>query len=194
MRHAFALIFLTVTTCGSDNPDGQMMADNQPPQQATPAPAMPAGVMMAFAGTMAPEGWWLCDGRAVSKDQYPSLFTAIGTAWGEGGDGQGPLFNIPDLRGRFLRGVDNGAGNDPEAKTRSAPGPTGNSGDQVGSLQKGATALPQKPFILRACDGGPRANPTHVLNNGDCADPAKVEGGDVETRPANIAVNWIIKY
>jgi microcystin-dependent protein len=63
----------------------------------------PAGVIMAFAGTVAPTGFLACEGQAVSRTTYATLFTAIGTTWGSG-DGS-TTFNLPDLRGMFVRGT-----------------------------------------------------------------------------------------
>lgn len=71
----------------------------------------PTGAIMAFARPTAPEGWLPCDGRAVSRTTYISLFAAIGLTFGPG-DGS-TTFNIPDLRGEFIRGWDNGRGVDP---------------------------------------------------------------------------------
>jgi microcystin-dependent protein len=62
----------------------------------------PAGVIMAFAGAAAPTGFLTCNGSAVSRTTYATLFAAIGTTWGSG-DGS-TTFNVPDLRGAFLRG------------------------------------------------------------------------------------------
>lgn len=64
---------------------------------------MPAGMIMTFAGTSAPTGWLACQGQAVSRTTYATLFTNIGTTWGSG-DGS-TTFNLPDLRGMFLRGT-----------------------------------------------------------------------------------------
>jgi phage-related tail fiber protein len=162
------------------------------------APTLPAGVMMAFAGATPPDGWWLCDGRAVSPDQYPDLFRAIGGSWGDGGDGAGPLFNIPDLRGRFVRGADNGAGVDPEATARIALTQGGNTGDRVGSAQQGATAIPRKKFNTSTAWPGRQINYQTGLGYFDLPNAGNMDldmtGGDLETRPANVAVNWIIKY
>lgn len=52
-----------------------------------------------------------CDGAEVSRATYAKLFNKIGEAFGAG-DGT-TTFNLPDLRGRFLRGLDSGAGVDP---------------------------------------------------------------------------------
>jgi microcystin-dependent protein len=98
---------------------------------------VPSGTVVAFAGTTAPSGWLLCDGRAVRSQTYSNLFARIGRVWGDGSDDSDPLsdFNLPDLRGRFLRGVDGTAGLDPDAATRTAIGPNGNQGNRVGSGQ-----------------------------------------------------------
>lgn len=58
---------------------------------------------MPFAGSVAPEGYLLCDGSAVSRSEYSDLFTSIGTTYGSG-DGSS-TFNIPNLSGRVVIGV-----------------------------------------------------------------------------------------
>lgn len=63
----------------------------------------PAGSILAYAGTDAPEGWLLCDGAEVSREDYALLFSLIGTAFGEGNGSS--TFNLPDMRGVFLRGA-----------------------------------------------------------------------------------------
>ena len=63
----------------------------------------PAGIVMPFAGSTAPQGYLLCDGSAVSRDTYSALFTAIGTVYGAG-DGSS-TFNLPNLSGRVVLGV-----------------------------------------------------------------------------------------
>ena len=59
--------------------------------------SIPAGVVSPYAGSSAPTGWLICDGRALSKATYPELYAAIGTNWGSG-DGVNTDFNIPDFR------------------------------------------------------------------------------------------------
>lgn len=59
----------------------------------------PVGVIEAFAGVNSPAGWLFCDGSAISRIQYPELFSALGTTYGSG-DGS-TTFNLPDLRGRM---------------------------------------------------------------------------------------------
>lgn len=61
-----------------------------------------------FFAMKKPKGRWLfCDGREISRTDYPELFEAIGTTYGEG-DGT-TTFNIPDRRGYFGRCLDAGA-------------------------------------------------------------------------------------
>jgi microcystin-dependent protein len=67
---------------------------------------IPSGVIVPFAGTVAPSLWLLCDGTAYSRSTYASLYTAIGTLYGVG-DGSS-TFNVPDLRGRVPVGAGQG--------------------------------------------------------------------------------------
>ncbi|NUE80513.1 tail fiber protein [Snodgrassella sp. ESL0304] len=73
----------------------------------------------------APVGWLKANGAALSRSTYANLFAAIGTRFGEG-DGS-TTFNLPDLRGLFLRGWDDGRGLDKD-KNR-----------ELGSLQQDET-------------------------------------------------------
>lgn len=99
---------------------------------------MPSGVILPFGGNTPPNGWLLCDGSTISRTVYADLFQAIGTAHGRG-DGS-TTFNLPDFRGRFMRGVDGTANRDPDKTTRTAANPGGNTGNNVGSIQNNATA------------------------------------------------------
>lgn len=67
----------------------------------------PPGMVIWFAGTATPTGWLYCNGEAVSRTTYAALFAAIGTTYGEGD--ASTTFNLPDLRGEFVRGLDDGA-------------------------------------------------------------------------------------
>lgn len=68
----------------------------------------PSGTVVAFAGPAAPSGWLLCNGQAVSRTDYASLYAAIGTTFGQGNGTT--TFNLPDLRGRTVIGVGQGPG------------------------------------------------------------------------------------
>ena len=63
-----------------------------------PGQLAPIGCILAYAGAAAPTGWVFCDGSAISRVDYATLFTAISTSFGVG-DGS-TTFNVPDLRGR----------------------------------------------------------------------------------------------
>jgi microcystin-dependent protein len=68
---------------------------------------MPVGALIPYAGTTSPDTnlYLLCDGAAVSRTTYATLFAVIGTSFGVG-DGS-TTFNVPDLRGRIPMGLDN---------------------------------------------------------------------------------------
>ena len=72
--------------------------------------AVPSGTVHLFATTTAPSGYLECDGSAVSRTTYADLFAVIGTTWGAGNGST--TFNLPDLRGEFVRGWDNSKGTD----------------------------------------------------------------------------------
>lgn len=152
-------------------------------------------------------GWMLCDGRKLSAAQYPELFAVIGCLYGCVKDGQGNQeFYIPDYRGLFLRGADDGAGMDPDASSRMLPNQSG-TGSTVGSLQCDAlqahqhqyNEVPTQPTIAQgnaattaipAPSQGLTGPPTNSLN----ANQNTVRTSNGETRPKNVYVNYIIKY
>jgi len=177
------------------------------------AAAVPAGCIMPFAGPVAniPAGWMLCDGTAISRSTYANLYNVIGVAWGTG-DGS-TTFNLPDLRGMFLRGV---AGTDtvgdPDAGTRLANAHGGNSGNNVGSYQGDAirnitgSFVAGQRWMYNESTTGPftatqnAAGTTyehHAQYTGNIrymfnANNSVPTGSD--NRPKNVAVNYIIKY
>ena len=62
------------------------------------------GMIASFGSAAAPTGWIICNGAAVSRTTtYDALFAVIGTTWGAGNGSS--TFNLPDLRGAFLRGT-----------------------------------------------------------------------------------------
>lgn len=64
---------------------------------------VPTGTIVPFIGLVAPDGWLLCQGQAISRTAYSDLYQMVGTTYGAG-DGS-TTFNIPDLRGRFVEGA-----------------------------------------------------------------------------------------
>ncbi|WP_208441443.1 phage tail protein [Bartonella raoultii] len=71
----------------------------------------PCGFIATFAMQEVPKGWLLCDGATYKRKDYPRLFGAIGDKWGKDSD---TTFKVPDFRGMFLRGFDDGRGLDRE--------------------------------------------------------------------------------
>ena len=63
----------------------------------------PTGMISAYGGSSAPNGWLICDGSAVSRTDYADLFNVIGTSFGTG-DGS-TTFNLPDLRECTTKGA-----------------------------------------------------------------------------------------
>lgn len=136
-----------------------------------------------MATTTAPSGWLLCNGSAISRSTYAALFAVVGTLYGVG-DGV-TTFNVPELRGEFLRGADQGRGID--------------AGRAVGTAQAG-----QMP----SHDHGPGGQNTlgGVINGegipGSIATSVReivglvAEGGTEnasENRPRNVSVLYCIK-
>ena len=86
---------------------------------------VPSGALMPFAGTSAPTGYLLCDGSAVSRSTYATLFAALdnGNIYGAG-DGSS-TFNLPDLRGRVIAGQDDMGGSSANRLTNQTGGLNG---------------------------------------------------------------------
>jgi len=198
-------------------------ADARPSAASVIPGEAPVGAIVAYAGSveatararLARAGWLLCDGDHVAKSDFPDLYEAIGDAYGATGDES--TFALPDLRGMFLRGLDDPdgpgqpaprAGRDPDGATRA-----------IGSEQAHATALPATPFSTGTesqrhthdvitdarGQGGPqgedrldrrgaRGKADVLVRVNDRSHTHNViEGGDEETRPENVALNWIIR-
>lgn len=155
--------------------------------------AIPAGTIAFLGVSSAPTGWLKANGAAVSRTTYAALYAEIGTAFGSG-DGS-TTFNLPDLRGEFPRGLDDGRGVD--------------SGRSIGTSQSHAYAAHSHSlryssvsegndygsggaWLVGRSSGLNRLNPppesyqregTHITSSGDS-----------ETRPRNIALLACIKY
>lgn len=97
----------------------------------------PIGAVLAHTSETIPDGYRLANGDCLDKNEYNALFQIQGTAHGEcdAGGGATSGFNLPDLRGKFVRGHDAGAGVDPDRGARTACSAGGNSGSSIGSCQ-----------------------------------------------------------
>lgn len=139
------------------------------------------GSIETFAGIAAkiPEGYLLCNGQEVSRTTYKDLFDVIGTTYGST---SGTTFKVPDLRGEFIRGFDAGRGVD--------------SGRTFGSWQVDEFKSHTHNVYSLAYIGGPNGyffynGSGHLV--GGIPNLISYSGG-VETRPRNVAMNYIIKY
>jgi microcystin-dependent protein len=138
--------------------------------------AIPAGAVMPFAMNSVPSGWLGADGTAVSRSTYAALFAAISTLYGVG-DGS-TTFNLPDLRGYFVRG----------------------SGTNVDGTVSGTFAAKQADelkshthtYTFKSTTGGSSAggDPNSITNTSVNTGAT----GGTETRPKNIAMLYCVKY
>ena len=102
---------VTFTLPGADGSNGQMLQTNGSGALSfTTVQGVPAGSVFCMAVATVPSGYLECNGAAVSRTTYSVLFAVIGTAYGTGNGSS--TFNLPDLRGEFVRGFDNGKGTD----------------------------------------------------------------------------------
>ncbi len=139
----------------------------------------PAGEVKSFAMSTAPAGYLKANGTAVSRTTYARLFAAIGTTFGVG-DGS-TTFNLPDLRGEFIRGWDDGRGVDTGRSFGTAQGADVGPHTHNISLDKGENDASGSGNDLRY-GGTPEVTITTLSNSG------------TETRPRNIALLYCIKF
>ena len=143
---------------------------------------VPAGIIAPYAANSPPSFWLECNGAAISRTTYATLFAVIGTTWGVG-DGS-TTFNIPDFRGEFIRGWDNGKGTD--------------SGRAFASYQADAVKNHTHTFnITNMGDGSSNStNLAHSQAGGvtSVTFTTGSGGGGTETRPRNFAIMYCIKY
>jgi microcystin-dependent protein len=167
---------------------------------ALPTAQVPIGTIISYVGTdynmqqLAEHGWLLCDGSPVTTDDFPELFDVIRTAFG--GEGS-PSFNLPDLRGAFMRGVDQGAGKDPDTALRGPQAANGNTGDAVGSVQGDQLRNHMhnwaNNFKYISTSGNDIAIQLADANQAQYSAPTtNTDGGGNETRPFNVYVYYMI--
>lgn len=155
----------------------------------------PTGMIAPFGMGAAPTGWLACDGTAVSRATYAPLFTAIGTTWGVGDNAT--TFNVPDLRGGFLRG--SGVGLNPANRAVGSYEADGNKAHTHTITDPGHNHAVQLAIGNQNdgyFPGGPSAAP---VNTSSTTTTTKTTGitvdssGGTETVPKNFAVFYCIK-
>lgn len=150
------------------------------------------GTVLATARTAAPDGWLLCDGAAVSRVDYAALFNAIGETYGAG-DGS-TTFNLPELRGEAIRGLDNGRGVD-VGRTLGSAQADAFQGHKMGAKLLTDYAPDTGGSPLGALRPRTDSQGTNSEAIGDFYDDG-INGEPriaSETRMRNIALNYIIK-
>lgn len=143
------------------------------------------GIMLQMPRLTEPPGWLKCNGQAVSRATYAELFAIIGTTFGAGNGST--TFNLPDYRGEFPRGLDEGRGVDP--------------GRVLGSSQADAVAAHNHNvggFTTSASNTGQGVFSFYsVTSHGGGASfngyTTSTTGG-TETRPRNTAAPWFIRF
>jgi phage-related tail fiber protein len=171
--------------------------------------ASPGDIKMC-AYTSNPNGWLWCDGSAVSRVDYSDLFAAIGTTFGVG-DGS-TTFNLPDLRGEFVRGWDGGRGVDAGrvfgsaqssqnlAHTHTAStGSGGSHSHDAGLRTEGSsshvhdTATVTSGGRLDTTDGTSTQTGTTSTAGSHTHTVTVNSSGGTEARPRNVALLFVIK-
>lgn len=158
------------------------------------------GTIQTLAGSNIPEGYLVCDGSIVNIADYPKLYATIGTAHGHGNN-DGLTFHLPDLRGRFMRGKDAGAGRDTDAGVRTLPNAGGNTGDNVGSVQDNNVRAHTHNYngnyagdgSVGGGNGLPMYDPSNVFGNITRLVANVTNGAGSDTRPVNVNLKYIIK-
>jgi microcystin-dependent protein len=167
---------------------------------------IPAGTISMFAGSSAPTGYILCDGSAVSRTTYAALFALIGTTYGSG-DGS-TTFNVPDMRGVFVRGV----GSQTISSVTYSGGSLGAKQSDLIQGHKHQIVDNGHTHLFAGTSGGSaggafnafttatHTNPTDNATTGITVENPSTDGTNgtprtgAETRPANISLNYIIKW
>lgn len=182
----------------------------------------PPGQVAMFATQSAPAGWLKANGAAVSRTTYAALFAAISTSWGAGNGST--TFNLPDLRGEFLRALDDGRGVD-AGRTLGSPQDSqnlshGHTASQDGSHSHGGETAgvgdhthteanysltvgqnTRAPSVFTAAttpNGTSSSNPAGSHQHAIYADGSHQHfiyaSGGGESRPRNVALLACIKY
>ncbi|CDH26640.1 phage tail protein [Xenorhabdus bovienii] len=132
--------------------------------------SLPVGVPVPWPTEIPPEGWLICNGDSFNKTRYPKLALAY------------PSGKLPDLRGEFIRGWDHGRNVD--------------SGREILSLQSdliGRHSHQITPYSANKAAGPYETHATpDTVGGGGGPLVSGITGGD-ETRPRNIAFNYIVR-
>ena len=162
----------------------------------------PVGSIVMWPSATVPSGWLHCNGQSVSRNTYQDLFNVIGDDYGADDANH---FDVPDMRGLFVRGWANGESEDPDRASRTNRG-DGTTGDNVGTKQGDInkshthdTKLDANRVYGHTVSGdategvtSPYGNPGHLPGWTIPTNLNATSGGN-ESRPKNIAMMYIIR-
>jgi len=154
---------------------------------------LPAGTVLTFAGSTAPDGWMVCDGSAISRFDYADLFEAIGETYGIG-DGS-TTFNLPNAQGLVPRGAGSQVIN---GRTKDGGSLGSKLEDQMQGHRHGINGGSGVATAGTATNHYIGAPTPQGVNNSVVQNPVSdgtndTPRGGLETRPSSIAFNFIIK-
>jgi microcystin-dependent protein len=156
----------------------------------------PSGMLAPFAGSTAPAGWLLTHGQAVSRTTYAALFAVISTTYGVG-DGS-TTFNLPDLRGRVVAGVDNMGGTAANRITSGGSGITGTTLGASGGMETHSLTIAQ--LAAHTHSGGFTSSGGPVIDGGSAQNVgsgtttgSQGSGSPHQNTQPTIVLNYIIK-
>lgn len=156
---------------------------------------VPVGAVAFFAANSVPSGWVKANGAALSRTTYAALFANIGTTYGAG-DGT-TTFNVPDLRGEFVRGFDDARGVDSGRVFGSAQGSANlshtHTTDSRGAHTHTVTSVSGDYGWANIGSGAHNVGTVTTSSAGAHTHTAQASGG-TEARPRNIALLACIKY
>jgi len=177
---------------------------------------VPSGAVFCIAVASVPSGYLECNGQSVSRTTFAALFAIIGTQYGSA---SGSTFNVPDLRGEFIRGFDNGRGVDSGRSIASSQSDqndqhshgfsmTASTRSLTGTVQKiaetfsasgTASGVFAKTSAINAAatpastDSSPSAGFSMDASHTHSVSGSINNQGGNESRPRNIAMMYVIK-
>jgi len=160
---------------------------------------MPTASIMPYAGSSAPTGYLLCDGAAISRSTYSTLFGLLATTYGSG-DGSS-TFNIPDLRGRVIAGQDDMGGASANRLTGLTGGVDGDVLGGIGGAETHTLSTAEMPahthgLIIDSStsdDFGTSGGNTNNVCSGSGSTASTGGGGAHNNVQPTIILNYIIK-
>lgn len=145
------------------------------------------GDIKASIKTSNHDNWFLCNGQAVSRTTYEKLFEIIGTNFGSG-DGT-TTFNLPDYRGKFLRGLGGNSASDIyTTQAEGLPNITGSA--SIYSRVTGSGVFEDGGYAAGGIDDSGAGNKTLSF---DASRSSSIYGASDHVTPVNQAVNYFIK-